>query len=101
MVNSRTTDMMVVLTPTDPEGYPIPGDVVVYTINITNQGSLTLHDVTPDSPQVGLTQLAMDSLKNRRPFWGLVHLGTRGFLSEAISCHYLLLCTVHQNSGRS
>lgn len=43
--------MAVVLTPEDPEGYPVPGDIVVYTVNITNQGSLTLQDVTPLSPQ--------------------------------------------------
>lgn len=53
MAHLNMTDMTEVLTPEDPEGYPIPGDVVVYTINITNQGSLTLRDVTPDSPQVG------------------------------------------------
>lgn len=55
MLNPRITGMEVVLTPEDREGYPIPGDVVVYTVNITNQGSLTLHDVTPDSSQVGLS----------------------------------------------
>lgn len=49
--SSVVLDMGVVLTPKDPEGYPIPGDIVVYTINITNEGSLTLHDVTPGSSQ--------------------------------------------------
>lgn len=49
--------MEVILSPEDLEGYPSPGDVVVYTITITNDGSLTLHDVTPDSPQASYSDV--------------------------------------------
>lgn len=50
--------MVVVLTPEGPEGYPVPGDIIVYTVNITNQGSLTLHNLTPDSVQVSRVSCA-------------------------------------------
>lgn len=60
--------MEVVLTPEDREGYPIPGDIVVYTVNITNLGSLSLHDVTPDSSQVGPAS-CWNPVKDQRPCW--------------------------------
>lgn len=65
MLYPCATDMLVVLTPEDPEGYPVSGEVVVYTVNITNEGSLTLHDVTPDSSQVGLSECHVLSLLDR------------------------------------
>lgn len=58
-----STDIAVLLTPEDPEGYPVPGDIVVYTVNTTNQGSLTLSDVMPQSLQV----------ERHRKVWVLVY----------------------------
>ncbi|CAM9230892.1 unnamed protein product [Scytosiphon promiscuus] len=49
--SSMALDLVVVLTPEDPEGYPGPGDIIIYAVNITNKGALTLHDLTSDSVQ--------------------------------------------------
>lgn len=48
----RSADVEAVLTPEDIEGYPVPGDVIIYTVNITNNGTFSLYNISLATPQV-------------------------------------------------
>lgn len=42
----------VTTTPTDVEGYSAPGEIVVYTVTTTNDGTATLRNISLDSSEV-------------------------------------------------
>lgn len=48
----RSAGLEAVLTPEDIEGYPVPGDVIIYTVNITNNGTSSLYNISLATPQV-------------------------------------------------